>query len=98
MSVLKCQMCGGTLEIEDNGAFAVCAYCGTRQALPESGASTPESATADALRIENEKRKAEEANRGRTPALAEPWNIRNMLFRIGGTYRRRLLSPTYGSH
>ena len=61
MSVLKCQMCGGTLEIEDNGSFAVCAYCGTRQALPESGASAPESATADALRIENERRKAEEA-------------------------------------
>lgn len=61
MSVLKCNMCGGTLEIEDNGAYAVCAYCGTRQALPESGASTPESATADALRIENEKRKAAEA-------------------------------------
>lgn len=61
MSVLKCQMCGGTLEIEDNGAFAVCAYCGTRQALPESGASSPESAKADALRIENEKRKTAEA-------------------------------------
>ena len=61
MSVLKCNMCGGTLEIEDNGAYAVCAYCGTRQALPESGASSPEAATADALRIENEKRKTEEA-------------------------------------
>lgn len=61
MSVLKCNMCGGTLEIEDNGAFAVCAYCGTRQALPESGSSSPDSAKADALRIENEKRKTEEA-------------------------------------
>lgn len=61
MSALKCNMCGGTLEIEDNGGFAVCTYCGTRQALPESGASTPESATADALRIENERRRAAEA-------------------------------------
>ncbi len=61
MSVLKCNMCGGTLEIEDNGAFAVCAYCGTRQALPDSGDASPESAKADALRIENERRKAEEA-------------------------------------
>jgi hypothetical protein len=61
MSMLKCEMCGGTLEIEDNGAFAVCAYCGTRQALPESGDSTPEGVTADALRIENEKRKTAEA-------------------------------------
>ncbi len=61
MSVLKCNMCGGTLEIEDNGAFAVCAYCGTRQALPESGTSSPDSAKADALRIENEKRKTAEA-------------------------------------
>lgn len=61
MSVLKCNMCGGTLEIEDNGAYAVCAYCGTRQALPESGTSSPESAKVDALRIENERRKTAEA-------------------------------------
>lgn len=61
MSILKCNMCGGTLEIEDNGAYAVCVYCGTRQALPDSGDSSPESAKADALRIENERRKAEEA-------------------------------------
>ena len=61
MSILKCNMCGGTLEIEDNGSFAVCAYCGTRQALPDSGNGSPESAKIDALRIENERRKAEEA-------------------------------------
>lgn len=69
MSILKCQMCGGTLEIEDNGAFAVCAYCGTRQALPDSGdnditshsGQKISSSQADALRIENERRKAEEA-------------------------------------
>ena len=61
MSVLRCQMCGGTLEIEDNGAFAVCAYCGTRQALPESGDASVDSAKVDALRIENERKKAEEA-------------------------------------
>lgn len=60
MSTLKCQMCGGTLEIEDNGGFAVCAYCGTRQALPDSSAKDI-SSQADALRIENERRKAEEA-------------------------------------
>ena len=30
MSLLKCEMCGGTLIPEDNGAYAVCEYCGTR--------------------------------------------------------------------
>ena len=53
MAVQKCEMCGGSLEVEDNGGFAVCTYCGTRQALPESG-SSPEAVKADALRIENE--------------------------------------------
>ena len=69
MFIVRCQMCGGTLEIEDNGAFAVCAYCGTRQALPNgdnndisshSGGNI-NSSQADALRIENERRKAAEA-------------------------------------
>ncbi len=60
MAIQKCEMCGGTLEVEDNGSFAVCTYCGTRQALPESG-SSPEAVKADALRIENEKRKTAEA-------------------------------------
>ena len=36
MSILKCEMCGGTLEIEENGQYAVCAYCGTRKALPQN--------------------------------------------------------------
>lgn len=66
MSVLKCQMCGGTLEIEDNGGFAVCTYCGTRQALSDSDVPSDSSiagrnSQVDALRIENERRKAEEA-------------------------------------
>lgn len=71
MSVLKCQMCGGTLEIEENGAFAVCDYCGTRQALPGSGDNFPASATADALRIENERRKTEEAKAKAQQAKAQ---------------------------
>lgn len=72
MSILKCQMCGGTLETEDNGNFAVCSYCGTRQALPEIGNSSDNAnntsniysinnSQVDAFRIENERRKAEEA-------------------------------------
>ncbi len=35
MSILKCKMCGGTLEIEDKVSVAVCEYCGTRQTLPK---------------------------------------------------------------
>lgn len=59
MSVLKCQMCGGTLEIEDNGGFAVCTYCGTRQPLSASNDTSADQV--NALRVENERRKAEEA-------------------------------------
>ena len=35
MSVFKCKMCGGTLEIRNNETVAVCEYCGTKQTLPK---------------------------------------------------------------
>ena len=34
MAVLKCKMCGGALEINNNESVAVCEYCGTKQTLP----------------------------------------------------------------
>ena len=70
MSLLKCEMCGGTLVLEDNGAYAVCEYCGTRIAtvqiessIDDNQNTSPQnnSAQINALRIENEKRKSEEA-------------------------------------
>jgi len=70
MSILKCEMCGGTLEIEENGQYAVCAYCGTRKALPQSNTANKttspvnvnsgKTAQDDTSRLENE-RKREEA-------------------------------------
>ena len=70
MSVLKCEMCGGTLEIEENGQYAVCAYCGTRKALPQSNTANKTTSPVDVnsgktaqdetSRLENE-RKREEA-------------------------------------
>ena len=74
MSILKCEMCGGTLVLEENGTVAVCEYCGTRKAVaqPESKTSSQtqkdnspaqenSSSQAEAIRIENERRKTEEA-------------------------------------
>ncbi len=34
MTIFKCKMCGGALEIIDNQTTAVCEYCGTQQTLP----------------------------------------------------------------
>lgn len=34
MSIFKCKMCGGTLEINENERVATCEYCGTKQTLP----------------------------------------------------------------
>lgn len=34
MSIFKCKMCGGTLEIQERQTTAVCEYCGTKQTLP----------------------------------------------------------------
>ena len=35
MSIFKCKMCGGTLEIQPNATVAECEYCGTKQTLPK---------------------------------------------------------------
>lgn len=35
MSVLKCKICGGTLEITGEASVCVCQYCGTKQTLPK---------------------------------------------------------------
>ena len=35
MSLFKCKMCGGTLEITPNETVATCEYCGTQQTLPK---------------------------------------------------------------
>ncbi|MGN0317949.1 MAG: TIR domain-containing protein [Lachnospira sp.] len=35
MSVFKCKMCGGALEINANETTATCEYCGTMQTLPK---------------------------------------------------------------
>ena len=34
MSIIKCKMCGGTLEINNNESIATCEYCGSQQTLP----------------------------------------------------------------
>ncbi len=73
MSILKCEMCGGTVVLEENGSVAVCEYCGTRKTIkqPEKPAGDTINKThkeeknnsqADAFYIENERRKTEEAN------------------------------------
>ncbi len=36
MSIFKCKMCGGSLNINDNMSTAVCEYCGTEQTLPKN--------------------------------------------------------------
>ena len=35
MSIFKCKMCGGTLEVQPGTTVAVCEYCGTKQTLPK---------------------------------------------------------------
>lgn len=35
MSVFKCKMCGGALEIKDGVTVCECEYCGTKQTLPK---------------------------------------------------------------
>ena len=56
MTVLKCKMCGGDLEISSDSTIATCEYCGTKQVVPKI---TDESLQtlynqANTLRIESE--------------------------------------------
>ena len=34
MAVIKCKMCGGSLDIKEGMTVATCEYCGTEQTLP----------------------------------------------------------------
>ena len=35
MTIFKCKMCGGALEIENGASVATCEYCGTQETLPK---------------------------------------------------------------
>ena len=35
MAVLKCKICGGSLEATGEASVCVCQYCGTKQTLPK---------------------------------------------------------------
>ena len=35
MSVFKCKMCGGDLEIAEGMSVCECQYCGSKQTLPK---------------------------------------------------------------
>ena len=35
MAVIKCKMCGGTLDVNENITVAECEYCGSKQTLPK---------------------------------------------------------------
>lgn len=37
---LKCQNCGGTMEPEENGMYAVCEYCGKKQEINANQVTT----------------------------------------------------------
>lgn len=37
MTIFKCKMCGGDLNVTDGASVCTCAYCGTKQTLPKLG-------------------------------------------------------------
>ena len=34
MSVFKCKMCGGDIDLTEGSSVAVCEYCATKQTVP----------------------------------------------------------------
>ncbi len=49
---LKCQHCGGTMEPDENGTYAICEYCGKKQKIVKSEAEIK----ADLLRKKEEQK------------------------------------------
>ena len=35
MTLFKCKMCGGSIDVVNNKSVAECEYCGTKQTLPK---------------------------------------------------------------
>jgi len=62
MSVFKCKMCGGTLEINGGESVATCDYCGTQQTLPRTSDDVIQNLfnRANNLRLKSEFDKAEQ--------------------------------------
>ncbi len=61
MSLFKCKMCGGDLEIVDGTSVAECEYCGTKQPVPKAMGENLQNLfnRANTLRIKSEFDKAE---------------------------------------
>ena len=61
MSVYKCKMCGGDLDVNEGITVAECEYCGTKQTLPKSQDENIQALynRANTLRIKSEFDKAE---------------------------------------
>ena len=61
MSLFKCKMCGGDLEIAEGASIAECEYCGTKQTVPKSMDENLQNLfnRANTLRIKSEFDKAE---------------------------------------
>ena len=61
MSLFKCKMCGGDLDIVEGASIAECDYCGTRQPVPKAVDENLQNLfnRANALRIKSEFDKAE---------------------------------------
>ena len=62
MSLFRCKMCGGTLEIHEHEGVAECEYCGTLQTLPKNNDETIQNlfSRANNLRFKCEFDKAEQ--------------------------------------
>ena len=61
MSLFKCKMCGGDLEIAEGVTIAECEYCGTKQTVPKAMDENLQGLfnRANTLRIKSEFDKAE---------------------------------------
>lgn len=62
MSIFKCKMCGGNLEVTEGSSVGICEYCGTKQTVPTANDENLQGLynRANTLRIKSEFDKAEQ--------------------------------------
>ncbi len=51
MSIIKCKMCGGDIDLTEGSSVAVCEYCGTKQTVPSADSEKKMSLFARANRL-----------------------------------------------
>ncbi len=96
MTIFKCKMCGGDLNVTENMTICECEYCGTKQTLPKNNDEAIANLfnRANRLRIHSEFDKAEEIYEKKSISMTKrprhigEWCFANTVLNMSKTLQR----------